>query len=108
MSSPGWLVHSGFSLRALVEGSLEHSSHCDVQRAENFASGKNVYPASVRQQVAPNARYAVVFHHFGFHPPSWMDWGPVGPSVFFLLSGYLITLSLCKLQDKNDSGLWEL
>ena len=49
---------------------------------------------------------AVVFHHFGFHPPSWMDWGPVGPSVFFLLSGYLITLSLWKLQDKNDSGLW--
>ena len=49
---------------------------------------------------------AVVFHHFGFHPPSWMDWGPVGPSVFFLLIGYLITLSLWKLQDKNDSGLW--
>jgi peptidoglycan/LPS O-acetylase OafA/YrhL len=49
---------------------------------------------------------AVVFHHFGFHPPSWMDWGPVGPSVFFLLSGYLITLSLWKLQDQNDSGLW--
>ena len=33
---------------------------------------------------------AVVFHHFDFHPPSWIDWGPVGPSVFFLLSGYLI------------------
>ena len=48
---------------------------------------------------------AVAFHHFGFHPPSWMDWGPVGPSVFFLLSGYLITLSLWKLQDKNDNGL---
>lgn len=25
-----------------------------------------------------------------------MDWGPVGPSVFFMLSGYLITLSLWK------------
>ena len=35
-----------------------------------------------------------------------MDWGPVGPSIFFLLSGYLITLSLWKLQDKNASGLW--
>ena len=49
---------------------------------------------------------AVVFHHFDFHPPSWMDWGPVGPSVFFMLSGYLITLSLWKLQDKHDGRLW--
>ena len=49
---------------------------------------------------------AVVFHHFGFHPPSWMDWGPVGPSIFFLLRGYLITLSLWKLQDKSDGGLF--
>jgi peptidoglycan/LPS O-acetylase OafA/YrhL len=51
---------------------------------------------------------AVVFHHFDFHPPSWIDWGPVGPSVFFLLSGYLITLSLWKLQDKHDGRLWNL
>jgi len=49
---------------------------------------------------------AVVFHHFDFHPPSWIDWGPVGPSVFFLLSGYLITLSLWKLQDKHGGQLW--
>ncbi len=43
---------------------------------------------------------AVIFHHFGFHPPGWMDWGPVGPNLFFALSGYLITLSLWKLRDK--------
>jgi peptidoglycan/LPS O-acetylase OafA/YrhL len=48
---------------------------------------------------------AVIFHHFDFHPPSWIDWGPVGPSVFFLLSGYLITLSLWKLQDKHGGRL---
>lgn len=41
---------------------------------------------------------AIALHHFGFHPPSWIDWGPVGPSIFFLLSGYLITLSLWKIQ----------
>jgi peptidoglycan/LPS O-acetylase OafA/YrhL len=49
---------------------------------------------------------AGVFHHFDFHPPAWMDWGPVGPSVFFLLSGYLITLSLWKLREKHTGGLW--
>lgn len=50
---------------------------------------------------------AVMFHHFGFHPPSWMDWGPVGPSVFFLLSGYLITHSLWKLQGRATTGAWD-
>ena len=30
----------------------------------------------------------------------------MGPSIFFLLSGYLITFSLWKLQDKSDGGLW--
>lgn len=44
---------------------------------------------------------AVALHHFGFHPPSWIDWGPVGPSIFFLLSGYLITLSLWKIESKR-------
>ncbi len=43
---------------------------------------------------------AVIFHHFGFHPPGWIDWGPVGPNLFFALSGYLITLSLWKLRKK--------
>ena len=46
---------------------------------------------------------AVIFHHFGFVPPGWMDWGPVGPNLFFALSGYLITLSLWKLRDKADA-----
>ncbi len=51
---------------------------------------------------------AVALHHFGVHPPSWIDWGPVGPSVFFLLSGYLITLSLWKLRDARASGTPEM
>jgi len=45
---------------------------------------------------------AVISHHFGFHPPSWIDWGPVGPNLFFALSGYLITVSLWKLREKGD------
>lgn len=47
---------------------------------------------------------AVAFHHFGVHPPAWIDWGPVGPSIFFVLSGYLITLSLWKLQAGQPAG----
>lgn len=39
----------------------------------------------------------VMFHHFGVHPTGWWDWGPIAPSVFFLLSGYLITLSLARI-----------
>ncbi len=49
---------------------------------------------------------AVILHHFGCNPPGWADWGPLGPSVFFLLSGYLITLSLWKLQDKAGTSGW--
>lgn len=41
----------------------------------------------------------VMFHHFGVHPTGWMDWGPIAPSIFFMLSGYLITLSLTRIQD---------
>ncbi|CAN5397760.1 acyltransferase [soil metagenome] len=49
---------------------------------------------------------AVVFHHFGVHPPGWIDWGPVGPSVFFMLSGYLITISLWKLKKEPTRNAW--
>lgn len=43
-------------------------------------------------------------HHFGIHLPSWIDWGPIAPNIFFLLSGYLITLSLMKMQAKPKTG----
>jgi len=42
----------------------------------------------------------VMFHHFGVHPTGWWDWGPIAPSVFFLLSGYLITLSLARIHTR--------
>lgn len=45
----------------------------------------------------------VMWHHFGLHLPGWLDWGPVAPNIFFLLSGYLITRSLLKMQ-KNPAG----
>lgn len=38
----------------------------------------------------------VIWHHFGLHLPGWLDIGPIAPSIFFLLSGYLITRSLLK------------
>lgn len=38
----------------------------------------------------------VVWHHYGLHLPGWLDIGPIAPSIFFLLSGYLITRSLLK------------
>lgn len=46
----------------------------------------------------------VMVHHFGLHLPSWIDWGPIAPNVFFLLSGYLITGSLMKMQDRPAPG----
>lgn len=46
----------------------------------------------------------VMVHHFGVHLPSWIDWGPVAPNIFFLLSGYLITLSLMKMQNNPKAG----
>ncbi len=36
----------------------------------------------------------VIWHHFGLHLPGWLDIGPIAPSMFFLLSGYLITRSI--------------
>jgi Predicted acyltransferases len=38
----------------------------------------------------------VIWHHYGLHLPGWLDIGPIAPSIFFLLSGYLITRSLMK------------
>lgn len=46
----------------------------------------------------------VVFHHFGLHLPGWLDWGPVAPNIFFLLSGFLITRSLMKMQEAPSRG----
>lgn len=48
---------------------------------------------------------AVVFHHFGVYLPGWLDWGPVGPSVFFMLSGFFITQSLWKIKEEGRSVL---
>ena len=31
----------------------------------------------------------VIWHHFGLPIPKWLDWGPIAPSVFMVLSGYL-------------------
>ncbi len=47
---------------------------------------------------------AVVFHHFGVHPHGALDWGPIGPVVFFMLSGYFITQSLWKIQGRAAEG----
>lgn len=46
----------------------------------------------------------VMWHHFGLHLPGWLDWGPVAPNIFFLLSGFLITRSLLKMQENPSSG----
>lgn len=46
----------------------------------------------------------VAIHHFGLHLPGWLDWGPVAPNIFFLLSGYLITRSLLKMQENPVPG----
>lgn len=39
----------------------------------------------------------VVLHHYGIHPKGGLDWGPIGPSVFFMLTGFFITRSLAPL-----------
>lgn len=36
----------------------------------------------------------VVLHHFGFHPAGVWNPGPIGPTIFFVLSGYFVTRSL--------------
>ena len=48
---------------------------------------------------------SVLLHHFGVHLPGLLDWGPIGVRIFFLLSGYLITQSLWRLQrDVGEAG----
>jgi peptidoglycan/LPS O-acetylase OafA/YrhL len=48
---------------------------------------------------------SVLLHHFGVHLPGLLDWGPIGVRIFFLLSGYLITQSLWRLQrDVSEAG----
>lgn len=39
----------------------------------------------------------VMLHHFGIKPGPWFDWGPVAPTVFFIISGFLITGTLCRM-----------
>ncbi len=46
----------------------------------------------------------VLLHHFHVHLPAWVDWGPIGVRLFFLLSGYLITLSLWKMNARSVAG----
>jgi len=52
---------------------------------------------------------SVLIHHFEVHMPLWLDWGPVGVRLFFLLSGYLITLSVWKIiqPDLAAGALWK-
>lgn len=73
-----------------------------AQVGKSDTSSANVVPSGGHLPQLDGLRgiaiLAVAFHHFGVHPPPWLDWGPVGPSIFFVLSGYLITLSLWKLQ----------
>ncbi|MCK9917963.1 acyltransferase, partial [Microbacteriaceae bacterium K1510] len=45
---------------------------------------------------------AVVFYHLGF---SWMPGGFVGVDVFFVISGYLITIHLAKKYARQPHGL---
>jgi len=46
----------------------------------------------------------VLAHHLGLHLPGWLDWGPLGVRLFFVLSGYFITISLWKLMANHRSG----
>lgn len=45
----------------------------------------------------------VMLHHFDVKPSFWFDWGPVAPTVFFILSGVLITLSLLKMRERGTA-----
>ncbi len=44
---------------------------------------------------------AVVLHHYGIYLDGRWDWGPIGPVVFFMLSGYLVTKSMMKLRERD-------
>lgn len=51
----------------------------------------------------------VFFHHSGLKIPHWWDWGQMGVRLFFVLTGYLITLSLWKIAVKTQEhggGHW--
>ena len=53
---------------------------------------------------------SVVLHHFDVRLPGLFDWGPIGVRIFFLLSGYLITQSLWRLQSDAlaaGGGYWK-
>jgi len=43
----------------------------------------------------------VFLHHSGLKLPHTWDWGQMGVRVFFVLSGFLITLSLWKIEDRS-------
>ncbi|MDD5200793.1 MAG: acyltransferase [Terrimicrobiaceae bacterium] len=48
---------------------------------------------------------SVLLHHFEVRLPGLFDWGPIGVRIFFLLSGYLITQSLWRLQaEAREAG----
>jgi len=50
----------------------------------------------------------VFFHHASLYLPYYADWGQMGVRIFFVLSGYLITLSLWKQREahQTDGTSW--
>jgi peptidoglycan/LPS O-acetylase OafA/YrhL len=52
----------------------------------------------------------VFFHHSGIKFPHWVDWGQMGVRLFFMLTGYLITMSLWKIAKRTSEvrgGHWK-